>query len=359
MPATLTPSPPSALPVGDQAGDGIDEIVAALTRREVIVGGSALAAFTVLGACGGDDRATGSSSGGGDGDGWVFTDDRGVEITLPRRPEKVVAYVGTAAALWDFGVRVAGVFGPERQEDGTPEPAAGRLDLDTVESVGEAWDGLNLEALAALQPDLVVSGGTETPWVIAEQLEEIGQMVPVAIVEVYGVPAGTVIANYERLAVALGADIRSDTLERARAEYEQAADDLAAAAQAKPGLTVLATYAGTDGLYVAKPADFPDLLEFREHGVDVVEPEGPEDYWVQLSWEQADRYPADLIIHDVRSYSLQPDDLTEYPTWMALPAVRAGQIGAWSAETVLSYQGFTTAFRDLADLIRSADAGIV
>jgi iron complex transport system substrate-binding protein len=350
MPTTLTQPSSRTVPVDD---DAWREIVAAVTRRQLLVGG---AAFMVLGACSRDSASRSSTEGSEDG--WVFTDDRGVEIGLQRRPERIVAYVGTAAALWDFGVRPLGVFGPQRRKDGTPEPAAGRLDLDAVESVGEVWDGVNLEALAALQPDLVVSGGTEAPWVISEQLDVVGEIAPVAIVEVYGAPARTIISNYQRLAVALGADLDSEAMEQTRADFDRAADELAAAATAKSGLRVLATYANNEGLYVAKPADFPDLLEFRELGVDVVEPDGPDDYWAQLSWEQADRYPADVIIHDIRSYSLQPDALAEFPTWAALPAVRAGQVGAWSAETVLSYQGFTTAFRDLADLIQSADADI-
>ncbi len=73
-------------------------------------------------------------------------------LSLPKRPERIVAYVGTAAVLWDFGVRPVGLFGPQRQPDGTPEPAAGNIDLDAVESAGEGWDGANLEVLAALSP---------------------------------------------------------------------------------------------------------------------------------------------------------------------------------------------------------------
>lgn len=349
MPATLMPP---VLPLGLQPdGVGGDEIVAA-TRREVIVGGSAFAALTVLGACGDE----GSSRSSADGEGrWTFTDDRGVDIRLPRRPERIVSYVGTAAVLWDFGIRPIGVFGPQRREDGTPEPAAGRLDLDSVVSVGEVWEAVNLEALAELRPDLVISGGTDSPWVIADQLDLVEEIAPVALVEVYGAPARTIIGNYERLAVALGADLRSDELQAAQADFDEAADQLATVTEAKPNLTVIATYANEEGLFVAKPADFPDLLEFQELGVHVVEPEGPDEYWVELSWEEADRYPADVIIHDIRSYSEQPDQLADRPTWAALPAVEAGQVGAWSAETVLSYQGFAATFRDLAALLEQAD----
>jgi iron complex transport system substrate-binding protein len=190
-----------------------------------------------------------------------------VTLSLPKRPERIVAYVGTAAVLWDFGIRPVGLFGPQRQPDGTPEPAAGSIDLDAVESAGEGWDGANLEALADLQPDLVVSGGVDDPWVIGEQLETIeSSIAPVAVVEVYQDTARAIIGNYERLAVALGVDPASAELAAAKAAFEAAADDVQAAAASVPGLKVVATYADTDALYIAKPVDFPDLLEFQQLG---------------------------------------------------------------------------------------------
>src|SRR4051812_42919727 len=42
---------------------------------------------------------------------WVFTDDRGITVTLPGMPKRIIADVNVAAALWDFGVRPVGLFG--------------------------------------------------------------------------------------------------------------------------------------------------------------------------------------------------------------------------------------------------------
>lgn len=331
------------------------EIVDAATRRDFIVGGVSLAALLAAGC--GDDTAADSSTGE-----WTFTDDRGVTVSSPRRPERIAAYVGTAAVLWDLGVRPVGVFGPQRQADGSSEPAAGLVDLDAVESVGDVWDGVDLEALAELRPDLVVTGGVsdEDLWVItAEQVDEVRQIAPIVAVQAYDKPASEIIAGYERLAAALGADLDAPALQQARVDLADAASRLEEAVAAKPGLVAIATYADTDGLYVAKVEDFPDLLEFQQLGLELVEAGGSEDYWEQLSWENADRYPADLILHDGRSYSLQPDALAEYPTWAALPAVQAGQLHTWNAETVLSQRGFAAALAALADTVSGARAGVV
>jgi iron complex transport system substrate-binding protein len=293
---------------------------------------------------------------------WTFTDDRGETTTLTEPPTRIVSYVGTAAVLWDFGVRPVGVFGPQHRADGSPEPAAGRVDLDAVGSAGEGWEGVNVEALAALDPDLVVTGGStdEDLWVIgAEQLDEVERIAPVVAIRAYEGSASQILAGYERFVAALGIDLASPELRAARERFEVVRDEMRSVADAKRGLRVLVTFADADALYIAKPQDFPDLLELQRLGVELVEPGGPDDYWQALSWEQAGRYPADLILHDERSYGLQPSELAGYPTWSALPAVEANQVAPWNAETILSYQGLTLAFERTLDAIRGADTTVV
>lgn len=346
--------------------------------RRTLLGTATASLLVLAAACGGDDSPGAASqpsateqeattvpaADGGTStvaaDGWTFTDDRGVTITLPERPERIVGYVGTVAVLWDFGIEAVGTFGPLLNEDGTAQAAAGNIDVDAVDSAGDGWDGANLEALAALEPDLVVTGGVDAPWVIGDQMEAVTRIAPVAVVEVCRAPASTILDNYERLAVALGADPDSAELTAARASYDAARDGLAAAITAKPGLTAIVTYADAEGLYVANPPSFPDVLEFQALGLDVVSPPAGTDYFELLSWEAAGTYPADLILHDVREFSVQPDQLAdEQPTWSALPAVRAGQIGAWSAEAILSYQGLTEVFEDLTATVDAASATVV
>lgn len=326
-----------------------------------------LAALLLASACGSDDggspdttAAAAASTTGEAAAGWTFTDDRGVTIELPEPPQRIVAYVGTAAVLWDFGVHVMGTFGPLLNEDGTSQAAAGNIDVDAVATAGDGWDGANLEQLAALDPDLVVSGGTESPWVIYDQLDEIEQIAPVALIEVYDAPAETILANYERFAVAVGADVDGPELVAAKADYERSRTALQDAIAASPGLSVVVTSADADGLYVANPAGFPDLLEFEALGLDVVHPTGGDEYFQQLSWELADTYPTDLILHDVREYSIQPGVLrSEQPTWSALPAVAAGQVGRWSPEAILSYQGLAAVYDGLAATVAASRADVV
>lgn len=296
------------------------------------------------------------------GEGWSYTDARGVEVRLPRRPERVVAYVGSAAILWDHGIRPVGVFGPQRRADGTPDTTAGDLDLDAVTSAGEAYDAVDFEALAALAPDLVVTGmsGDTVMWVIADDAApRVEQIAPLVALEGHGVPAEDIIAVYERFAGLLGSDPQATDLVAARAEQERATAELRDAIAAKPGLRTLVTYAEPEGISIARPSQFPDLRGFRGLGLDLVEPDGDDQYFQALSWEEAGRYPADLILHDARAFSLQPDQLVGYPTWTGLPAVAAGQVGRWTAEVRLSPQGWTAALDELAATVRGARTDVV
>jgi iron complex transport system substrate-binding protein len=330
----------------------ITTLDAGVTRRRLLAGSAALGALLGLPACSAAEPAPAVSE-----PGWSFTDARGVEVRLPRRPERVVAYAGVAAVLWDYGVRPVGIFGPHRREDGSPDTTVGDVDLSSVGSAGESYESLDHEALAALRPDLVVTGmsGDTVMWVIADDaVDRVTRIAPLVALEGYGVPAEQIIAGHERFARLLGADTDTPELANARTRLDHATTAVRTAVAAKPDLRVLVTYAEPEGLSIARPSQFPDLLTFRGLGLDLVEPAGGEQYYETLSWEEAGRYPADLILHDTRAFSLQPGQLAAYPTWAALPAVRAGQVGRWSAEARLSAQGFATVLEDLSATVTAA-----
>src|SRR4051794_20766207 len=103
-----------------------------VSRRGLLAGVLGLGA---LAACGDDRSGTGPAASAGGGGPFAFTDDRGPDVRLGAAPRKVVAYVGTAAALHDFGVTsaVAGTFGPIRAADGGRAALAGELDPARVE----------------------------------------------------------------------------------------------------------------------------------------------------------------------------------------------------------------------------------
>ncbi len=101
-----------------------------------------------------------------------------------------------------------------------------------------------------------------------------------------------------------------------------------------------------------------DLEYFKALGVNFVEP--PESakaegggWYEALSWENVDKYAADIIMMDDRSSTIQPADITE-ATWKKLPAVKAGQIIARSPEPILSYDKCVPLLENLAEALENA-----
>lgn len=327
---------------------------ARLSRRGLLVAGAAGLAALLTGCDGG--RA-GSGATAGD---WSFTDDRGQKATAKARPERVVAYVGTAAALHDFGVgnRVVGVFGPTRQADGKPDPLAGDLPVDKVTILGNAWGEFNIEKYAELRPELLVTQMFEPGalWYVPdESKDKIEQLAPTVGLSVAGVSLGKVLQRHVELAEALGADLAAPRVADAKARFDRAVEAVRSAVAANRGIRVMAASASADMFYVCDPAAYADLSYYRELGVEFVVPtKVANGFFEELSWENVDRYPADLILLDNRTSALQPDDLTDKPTWTKLPAVRANQIVSWLSEPRFSYAGCAPQIEALAEAIRTA-----
>ncbi|MCA9877535.1 MAG: ABC transporter substrate-binding protein, partial [Thermomicrobiales bacterium] len=298
---------------------------------------------------------------------WSFVDGMGETLTLPAMPENVVASLALAAALWDYGVRPVGIFGTPLGPDGTREVYAGDIDLDSVVNISETYGELDLEKLIQLDPDLFVNEMWSRPpdvWGLdPDGLAQLTTMTPVVQIRYVEQPVTETLKSLETLAGLLGADLNDPALVADKEAFEQASADLRAAIAAKPGLKVL-VMSGTpeESMWISSPRQSADLLYFQELGLDMVEPETTTnmEYWEELSWEQAGKYPVDLFLIDSRQWSATGEQLVEkVPTFAALPAAKAGQFGGWDIEYVPSYKGFTPVLQRLTEVIRNADPDIV
>jgi iron complex transport system substrate-binding protein len=90
----------------------------------------------------------------------------------------------------------------------------------------------------------------------------------------------------------------------------------------------------------------------------MTEPRGKDPFWETLSWEQVDKYPADVILHDDKTGTLDLDAMAGKPTWRALPAVKAGQLAAYSAIEDWSYEQRSGEIDVLTRAVREARPGI-
>ncbi|MET7732297.1 ABC transporter substrate-binding protein [Streptomyces sp. NPDC005402] len=336
-----------------------------LTRRGILAAGGALGLGAVLAACGDDDSG---SEGSGEGTTaaksgtWTFKDDRGTTVKLDKVPTKIVAFVGVAAALHDYGVEVKGVFGPTKTKDGKADVQAGDMDVSKLTVFGNVWDQFNVEQYAAFAPEVLLTttfDSAGTLWYVpAASASKIAKLAPSVAVSVYDRQITTPLQRVWELAESLGADMTAAKVTDAKKRFESASERLRAAAKAHPDIKVLAGSAAQDVFYVSGSNLSIDLEYFKALGVNFVEPpasvlKASGGWYESLSWENVDKYAADIIMMDDRTATIQPADITE-ATWKKLPAVKAGQVISRSPEPILSYDKCVAMVENLAKAIETA-----
>ncbi|RZU37324.1 iron complex transport system substrate-binding protein [Streptomyces sp. BK022] len=336
-----------------------------LTRRGILAAGGALGLGAVLAACGDDQGKSGGSEGQakpGRPGAWSFKDDRGQSVKLDAVPTKIVAFTGVAAALYDYGIEVKGVFGPTKTKDGKADVQAGDMDVSKLTVFGNVFNQFNVEEYAAFGPQVLITTTFDPKGVLwyvpLESAAKIARLAPSVAISVYDRPLTGPLQRMWELAESLGADTGSAKITDAKKRFEAAAARLRKAARSRPEIKVMAGSAAQDAFYVSGTNLSADLEYFKSLGVNFVEPseaaKKPTGGWFEtLSWENVDKHPADVIIMDDRSSALQPADITK-ATWKKLPAVKAGQVIPRSAEPILSYDKCAPLLENLAKAIETA-----
>jgi iron complex transport system substrate-binding protein len=201
-----------------------------------------------------------AAASGGGADGWTYVDGSGTETTLDEVPTRIVAHSSAAAALISFGIRPVGIYADTAVDE---ELALRGLDLDGIEVVGEEWGVINLEAVAALQPDLVVAEWWPLERAYSGMEEGAGTTLETmrAIAPVVGVSQGpsivAMIEDYADLAASLGADLDEPVVAASRSRFDAAVAAFEQAIAAQPGLTVLAVSPTAESLYGASMSSCP------------------------------------------------------------------------------------------------------
>jgi iron complex transport system substrate-binding protein len=336
-----------------------------LTRRGILAAGGALGLGAVLAACGDDDSSSegsGKETTAAKSGSWTFKDDRGTTVKLDKVPTKIVAFVGVAAALHDYGIEVKGVFGPTKTKDGKADVQAGDMDVSKLTVFGNVWDQFNVEQYAAFAPEVLITttfDSAGTLWYVpAASASKIAKLAPSVAVSVYDRQITTPLQRVWELAESLGADMTAAKVTDAKKRFESASQRLRAAAKAHPDIKVLAGSAAQDVFYVSGTNLSIDLEYFKALGVNFVEPsasvlKASGGWYESLSWENVDKYAADIIMMDDRTATIQPADITE-ATWKKLPAVKAGQVISRSPEPILSYDRCVAMVENLAKAIETA-----
>ena len=302
-----------------------------MNRKSLAASLAAVLAAVTLAACGSSDDS------GAEGP-WTFTDDLGTKIELDAVPERIVAQSSVAAALTQLGLgdKIVGTFGPLKNAAGDVDSQAAGLDPTKVEDVtgGGEYGDIDLEKLAGLEPDLVVTSSYLEPqlWYVSDAVKEkLDKAYETAVISFDGKTLPEIFDSTERTAKALGAD-EADFAE-GRDAFDAASKRLTDIAEgAAP--SILAVSYSPDLFYVSNPEVSPDLKYYRDElGLDIVTPDKPDEggYFESLSWEKADKYDADVAFWDDRIGSAGLDALKKQPVWQKTTAAKDEAYIPWTS----------------------------
>ena len=203
---------------------------------------------------------------------------------------------------------------------------------------------LDIEALAALQPDLIVgygSGdnkGASWTWWDEAVAEKATTIAPFVGVQFSDQPVVDVIAEYEDLAKALGGDLTSEAADTAKTDFESAQENVRTSMAAKPELTAIAMNGDTSVVYTGGPK-LAQVALLNELGLRTVGPTDADSaYWGELSWEKVPDYPADVVL----AYTGSTKAFADAPVYAELPAVQAGQVVGWDDKMPFTYAQYAT-----------------
>ncbi|MCD4532818.1 ABC transporter substrate-binding protein [Nocardioides sp. cx-169] len=266
---------------------------------------------------------------------------------VPTDPQRVVALWRTGALLADIGVKPVGQLVDEFSES--------ELDAETFAEYGDVpvvgtFDGIDVEAVIELEPDLIIgmdNGGLDFSY---DELQEIAPTVILDIAE-----PTDVWANYPVVADLVGetTDFEEDLaeLDAELAEVKEQFGEAMSGLQA----TSLAAFDSTLLIDTSKSLTYQRLAA-AGFGYNPTYTDNPERYVTELSLENvADLADQDLILFDV-GLDGRPDPETqavmETASFKRLPAVVKGNVFPLTSGTIYT---FAAAEQQVADLIAAAE----
>jgi len=241
----------------------------------------------------------------------VTSDGLGREVTLAAPAQRVVSLAPSVTELL-FAVGAGGqVIGRDEFSDYPAEAAA-------IESVGGSMGEYSVEAIVALQPDLVLAAEINTPELVS-QLEDLGLTVfyvnnPATIEEMYG--------SLENIAALTGHDA-TELIDSLKARVA-AVDEKIAPLSARPSVFYEIDASDPAKPWSYGPGSFGDLLIARAGGFNI----GSEaaDAYPQLSLEQIVVANPSIIILGDSMWGVTPEAVLGREGWNTIAAVQDNQI---------------------------------
>ena len=241
----------------------------------------------------------------------VTSDGLGREVTLTAPAQRVVSLAPSITEIL-FAVGAGDqVVGRDEFSDYPAEAAS-------IDSVGGSMGEYSVEAIVALEPDLVLAAEINTPELV-KQLEDLGLTVfyvnnPTTIEEMYG--------SLENVAALTGHDV-TELIESLKARVA-VIDEKIAPISARPSVFYEIDASDPAKPYTYGPGTFGNLLIERAGGFNI----GSEatDAYPQLSLEQIVVANPSIILLGDAMWGVTTESVLARPGWETIEAVKSNQI---------------------------------
>lgn len=248
----------------------------------------------------------------------VLRDGLGREIALDGPAQRVVS-------LAPSNTEILFAVGAGSQVVGRDEFSDYPAEAASVESVGGSFGEYSVEAIVALEPDLVLAAEINTPELV-KQLEDLGLTVyylknPTTLEEMY--------KNLGTVAYLTGHEDESNALIDSLQTRVKAVDEKIATVTDKPVVFYEIDASDAAKPYTYGPGTFGDLLIARAGGANFTTVAGITDAYPQVSLEQIVATNPSLIILGDSIWGVTPEAVQARAGWDAIDAVKNNQIFAF------------------------------
>lgn len=310
--------------------------------RRIAAAVVAMCAAASLAACGSAQPTGNDSAATGDGSFPRTVKHHKGETKIEGKPKRVVALDNSLVeAVIALDQPLVGGIGSYRDQKGFP-PYLGDAVKDTKD-VGPL-DSPDLEAVAALEPDLIVSASVRHEALY----DELSAIAPTVFVETTG---PTWKDNISKLGESLGEE---DKAKKVLGDYEERAEKLGKAINKKlddPEMSMVRFLDGPTRLMANK--SFTGII-FEDLGFKRPKAQDVDDFAVEIGEEQIRKADGDHIFVSVYSGGEGAEErFKRNPLWRKLDAVKAGHVhevddATWM--TSVSLQGAEIVMDDLAKM---------
>lgn len=320
------------------------------TRREFL---GLIAAAGFLAACGSDGDAD-ALAGEAAATTRAFVDVAGNSIDVPVKPKRIVAIhdINAGVQLLSLGAPVVGLA---TRDDGARPDVTRYFDLEGIEEVGLTYEP-NIEAVAALEPDLIVGEGFDGAGM--DQFMEAGvqaaleAIAPVVYIDTFR-PVEDVMADFADL---VGAAATISVIDQ-EAEFVVVMEELRDLLGDEWGEVDVANVYSGQPLSINGPTTIPPfdiLTRIGVRWVAIVEEAGNEENagFLELSDERVEELESDLLL-----VGLEFDrTILDSPLYQALAVVQAGQVVELEKPIAGSHwENYIAVARDLLEQLRALE----